>query len=1453
MHHLHRFTALGLAFSLTLASSLPALAAPLATWEGPPDVYAITNAKIVPVSGSPIDKGTIVFRDGIIAAVGATVDIPADARVVDGTGLTVYPALINAYTRYGMPAPSDYPAARGDGYPVSTVRSENTARALLRPDTQTATAMHKLGFGAALAAPYVGIFSGSSAVISLGTTEENPANLVVRDPVAMQMAFFAPNAGSDNRGFGYPGSLMGRIAVARQALTDAQDAATLRKAYSENPSGRPRPFVPRALDSLVPVLEKQMPLIASATGASDIKRVLRLTGEFGVKPVIEGATEAYQVVDDLKKAGVPVLLSADLPQAPRLPQGEEDPTTLQGLRHRALAPTSAAKLAKAGVPFALTTSGMSRTEDFPKNVRTMIAAGLSEEQALVATTLTPAKILGVDRQLGSLEKGKIANVLVVEGGTLFDGRGKIKHLFIDGKEINLGNTNRGGRTGGPAGGPPANILSQLPPGVSREQAISFLEQNPDAAQQVLPAGVTVEQALSALRGETPSSGSGTPQNRTEEIKAPPAVGEGLVPPLPAALPGEFVLRDATVWTVSAKGIVKDADVHVKDGKIVAVGPNLNVPAGTREIDARGKHITPGMIDCHSHTAIDGGVNEGSNIVTAECRIEDVIDPEDVNIYRQLAGGTTAANLLHGSANAIGGQNAVVKWRWGMDADGLLLKGAPSGIKFALGENPTRSNGGIPTTGSRRYPATRMGVERVIRAKFMEAKDYRNQLIAYRQSKVPVPPRRDWQLEAVAEILEGKRLVHCHSYRADEILMMTRLADEFGFKIATFQHVLEGYKVADELAKHGAGGSTFSDWWGFKMEAYDAIPQNGSLMAERGVVASFNSDSSELARRMNLEASKAVRYGGMKPEEAIKLVTINPAKQLGVEKMVGSLEPGKDADIAVWSGDPLSTLTICEKTFVDGKLYFDREADLKARAGLEAEKKRLQTALNPAPRRPSGNRPGGNRPNPNAAPTEDKEPPVKGGPRIGAVKETIAPPKVSGPITAFVGATVHPVSGPAIPNGVVLVQGGKITAVGAAGSVSVPGNAKKVDLKGQHIYPGLIDADTTIGVNEIGSRRETQDYREIGEFQPELMVALAINPDANTLEVARTAGILNAVVCPAGGVISGMGSLIQLDGWSYEDFAIVPRVGAYINFPTLGFRRFGETAHRCEETAGEADHEAESLPMFRSGAFIPASSLDARALRYGLLPEPQPPAREGGSEGENDRDREEAALRPLNNFFKDARDYKKAKEAQGKPGVPPLVRDPRHEAMIPVLEGKVPLFVRADRKRDITAAVNWAKTEGYKMVLIGGQEADECTELLAKEKVPVILGPVMNLPRRFDLPYDDSYTLPSRLAKAGVTFCLSTGGAQDVRRLPQHAAMAASYGLNPDEALKAITLYPAQILGVGDRLGSIEVGKDANFLITTGNPLETVSGIKAAYIAGQPVDLSNKQTRLYDKWRSRPRK
>jgi imidazolonepropionase-like amidohydrolase len=414
----------------------------------------------------------------------------------------------------------------------------------------------------------------------------------------------------------------------------------------------------------------------------------------------------------------------------------------------------------------------------------------------------------------------------------------------------------------------------------------------------------------------------------------------------AHLPEQFAklfVHGATVWTCGPQGTLENADLLVEKGKIVQVGKNLTAPADAVVVDGSGKHVTPGLIDCHSHTGVAGSVNETGQAITAMVRIGDVLDPDDIALYRELAGGLTAANVLHGSANPIGGQNQVIKLRWGSLPEDMKFEGAMQGIKFALGENPKQSNWGDKYT--TRYPQTRGGVEEIIRDEFRAALDYEKSWKDFESGKRHIPPRRDLQSEAVLEVLRGKRLVHCHSYRQDEILMLMRVAEEFGFKIGTFQHVLEGYKVADQLARHGAGASTFSDWWAYKFEVYDAIPYNGAIMHDAGVVVSYNSDSDEQARRLNTEAAKAVKYGGVSQEEALKFVTINPAIQLHVDKRTGSLESGKDADFAVWNGNPLSTYSICEQTWIDGRKYFDRDEDRKMNDEVQKERAALvQKAL-----------------------------------------------------------------------------------------------------------------------------------------------------------------------------------------------------------------------------------------------------------------------------------------------------------------------------------------------------------------------------------------------------------------------------------------------------------------------------------------------------------------------------
>jgi imidazolonepropionase-like amidohydrolase len=412
---------------------------------------------------------------------------------------------------------------------------------------------------------------------------------------------------------------------------------------------------------------------------------------------------------------------------------------------------------------------------------------------------------------------------------------------------------------------------------------------------------------------------------------------------PADAPPVILIQNATVLTVT-KGTIEHGSVLIKDGKISEVGTGVKAPDGAQIIDGTGMFVTPGIIDCHSHIAVDGSVNEGSISVSSIANIAEVLDSDDIAIYRDLAGGVTTANVLHGSANSIGGQTIVIKLRWGQPAAKLPFEGALPGIKFALGENPKRSNFSIRGA-ERRYPASRMGVEETIRSAFTEARDYKNAWDAYNKKvaageKNLIPPRRDLRLDPLVEVLEGKRYVHSHCYREDEILMLLRVAKEFGFKVRTLQHVLEGYKVADEIAAAGTGASTFSDWWAYKVEAYDAIPYNAAIMTKRGVIVSINSDDAEEATHLNQEAAKSMKYGGLTHDEALKLVTINPAIQLGIDKRVGSIEVGKDADLVIYNHDPLSAYAVVQKTLIDGRVLFDRQKDIAARADLEKEKKAL---------------------------------------------------------------------------------------------------------------------------------------------------------------------------------------------------------------------------------------------------------------------------------------------------------------------------------------------------------------------------------------------------------------------------------------------------------------------------------------------------------------------------------
>ncbi len=928
-----------------------------------PQVYAIKGARVVTGAGDPIAQGSIVVRDGVIQAVGAESEtpIPADAEVIDGAGMTVYPGFIDAFTSLGMPPQANDTAyasyERGNTYSNPQIRPERQAMVLLQPDSAQVSRWRRAGFVAVHTAPPHGIMSGSSAVISLG--DDPNSNLVIVPDYGVVLNL--RGRGAFTGGGGYPSSLMGAIALVRQVLYDAQHHAQVWAEYQRNPSGKPRPAMNRSLEALQPLLRREVPLLAIANNAQDILRVLRIADEFDLRVVIVGGQEASKVADELKRRNVPVLLSIEMPE-PLRTYDPLNPPTLTSLRNRALAYQNAAILHEKGVTFAFTTEGLGDPERLLRNIRTAIQNGLPKEKALDALTKVPAQLMGISNRLGTIERGKLASFVVVQG-ELFDARTQVRFVFVDGKRFrtDLGtpaSASPAPRFRGPRNWDAENTASQLEASCCYEHARGGVQVHmqshdheahacEDHCSDHLTAGVPPRQDVPQEPALSRSDEQETPRPQGEggSDDAPqfPRVRLEPLMPTPADEHNTWLIRNATVWTMAHPAPLPNTDVLIVDGRIQAVGKNLTAPANARVIDATGMHLTPGMIDCHSHTAISAGVNEGTNVCTAEVRIQDVINPEDTNIYRQLAGGTTSALMLHGSANVIGGQSITVKWRWGKSADEMIFKEAPTGIKFALGENVKRSNF---RTDSTRYPASRMGVEQVIRERFLAALDYKRHWEEYRAGKRPLPPARDLQLDALVEILEGKRLIHCHSYRQDEILMLLRVCEEFGIRVGTLQHVLEGYKVANEIARHGAGASSFSDWWAYKIEVYDAIPHNGAIMWERGVVVSFNSDSNELARRLNTESAKAVKYGGVPEVESLKFVTLNVAKQLGIDRYVGSIEPGKHADLALWSDHPLSGYAVCQKTFVDGVLYFDIQRDREWRQKREQELEGYLKALRP---------------------------------------------------------------------------------------------------------------------------------------------------------------------------------------------------------------------------------------------------------------------------------------------------------------------------------------------------------------------------------------------------------------------------------------------------------------------------------------------------------------------------
>ena len=1354
-----------------------------------PAAHAIRGARLVVAPGKVVDEGTLVVRDGLIEAVGPSeeVEIPYDAQVIDGKGLVVYPGFIDLYTTAGQ-RPGAERSTTGTGKPVEL--SETTLAATptdnrkgLTPEFRVAEILElndafagprrKLGFTDLLSAPAGAIATGQSALV--GLTGEPRREAIVKAPVALHIQVAPPrdpsaqSSASASRGRSdggvenpFPRVLMGSVAHLRQAMSDAEHHHRLLE-YAKN-GGAARVAADPALEALWEAREKRLPVWWEAETREEIHRALDLAKEFGTTAVVVGGREAYKVVDRLKAEKVAVVLRLDFPEAPKVPTEAEYRKRSDADRDEPLKVladrkdewkkrvAAAAVLAKAGVPIAFGTEGIEKLETAPAKLRTLLGEGLTPDQALDALTRSAALVAGLENRLGTLEPGKLAHV-VAFNAPFQETKAKVKYLLIDGRkfEIEPSDARRG-----PDGKPETKEGAEDKP--SKLEAKEEAEEKPESEER--------EEKPKAEEKEKPKPEK---EERKPKAEAKPfhdvatEFDADRAPRLKTG--GNVFIKDAVILTVT-KGTIPRGSILIENGKIKAIDPDLEAPEGVTVIDAAGLVAMPGMIDAHSHIAVDGSVNEFSLSVVPDVRIKDVVTGDDVQIYRALAGGTTIARVLHGSANTIGGQDAVIKLRYGQPGRDLILRDGPQGVKFALGENVVRSTG--------RFPNTRMGVESVIDGAFQEARAYQALWNAYSQkvaeqgeAKAGPPPRRDFRLEALARMLDGSIKIHSHCYRADEIIMLLRTAEKHGVRIQSLQHALEAYKVAPEIAAHGASVSTFSDWWAYKIEAFDAIPYNAPTLTRAGVDANIKSDSEELIRHLNLEAAKMVKYGGVSEEQALAYVTISPARQLGRDDRVGSLEVGKDGDVAIFNGHPFDAFSRCEMTLIDGEVYFQRPETGDKLAARPGDHSKMPRA------------------------SEDA---------VNRDLTFTAQPKND---YALLGATLHPVSGPVIEKGVIVVVDGKIAAIGPEGT-PVPPEAQTLDVKGLDIWPGMIDAGSTVGLNEIGSLGETHDYADASRYQPELRTSTAIRADSEIIPVTRANGVLAALVEPTGGTISGQAALVKLDGWVPREMVLADPVALSVRIPT----------------------------------YIP-----------------RPTGASRGPGGNEARARRQERLEELKQQFLDAKLYDQVVAAAHAKGDPAPAPQPRLAALAPYAKGEKLVILRAEHRNEILDAIALARELKLKAILSGASEAWKVADQIKESGLPVIIGGVLDVPRYDHDPYDSAYFNAAKLHEAGVAFAIKSkaGGAASAtngRNLPYEAATAAAFGLPEDAALRAVTLSPAEILGVADQLGSLEVGKRANLVITAGDLLQPTTPVLSLFIDGKPVSTANRQTDLRDKYQRR---
>ena len=1036
-------------------------------------------------------------------------------------------------------------------------------------------------------------------------------------------------------------------------------------------------------------------------------------------------------------------------------------------------------LAAANVRFAFTTDGLQRADTFHAQLRKAIAAGLSQEAAVDALTRRAAEIAGLGKKLGTIEPGKLGH-LVVMTAPLGDENAKVRYVLVDGQKFDLDRPGASAKGKGSAkkdGGDAPTGTDAAKKGRRGRGDVAKAEEKDETKK------------IDETKKEGEPKTEGEPKREVAGVKPVGAEEKPkTVEDQPARLPftdiaaefdadrrpaiktgGTALIKDATILTVT-RGTIARGSILIRDGKIAEVGPNVVAPEGVSVIDASGLVAMPGIIDTHSHQAVQGGVNEGTLSIVPEVRVKDVVTGDDAGIYRALAGGTTAARLLHGSANTIGGQDAVIKHKPGQAGRDLLIHDNPQGVKFALGENVTRRTG--------RFPNTRMGVEATIERAFEEGRAYAATLKAYETAKSKgedpgPPPRRDLRLEALARILDGSIKIHSHCYRSDEILMLLRVAARYGVRVQSLQHVLEGYKVAAEIAAHGASASTFSDWWAYKIEAFDAIPFNAALMTQAGVQVVIKSDSEELIRHLYLEAAKMVKYGGVSEDQALAMITINPARELGLDRRMGSIEVGKDADIALFNAHPFDGFARCEMALVDGEVWFQRQKEGK-----------------PEPR------PGDHTAMPASAVASD----VKTKPIDLAVDAR--------GVYAVTNARLHPVSGPDIAKGTIVVSGGKIAAIGGP-ETAIPDGAKVVDASGLDVWPGMLDAGSNLGLFEVGSLPETQDSSDSAEFQPELRSSIALHPDSELIPVSRANGVLSSFVLPTGGVIAGQGCVIGLDGWVPTEMLMLDRAALVVN--------------------------------------VPRSATGGRFARFAALMNP------GGTDAAK-RQREER-LEAIQEQFRRALAYDKIVATAREKHVAPPTPDPRLANLAPYAKGEKPVMFVADGRVEILDALKLAADLKLKAIISGGGDAWRVADKLKEANVPVLIGGTLRVPNEATDPYDAYYANPAKLHAAGVTFAIKSGsGGSDAatapRNLPYEAATAVAYGLPEAVALRSVTLAPAEILGVADKVGSLDVGKRADLVLTAGHLLQPTTEVKGLFLAGKPMPPDSRHTRLYAKYRGR---